>query len=69
MKNSLSGIIIKSLELGHEIISLSFEAVETLSNLFSSAKYESNQYLSGCIPFLEKYINFSKNTDKTIECE
>lgn len=69
IKNNLPGIITKSLELGHEIVSLAHESIQTLSNLFTFAKNESDLYLSSCIPYLEKYINFSKTTDKNNGCE
>ena len=63
LKNALPGIIIKALELGQEIITLSHETIKTISILFEKEKSLSVKYLTGCIPYLEKYINFAKISD------
>lgn len=69
LKNNLPSIIMKSLELGQEIISLSYETIASIAILFHHCKAESVKYLTGCIPYLEKYINFSKADAETDDKE
>jgi hypothetical protein len=64
MKSQLAELIVKTLELGQEIISLAFVAVRCLKKLFLAEKEVAQHYLSVTIPALEKYINVDSNTQR-----
>ena len=64
MKSQLSGLIIKTMELGQEIISLADVAIKCLKKLFFTEKVIAQRCLSDAIPALEKFLNVESNTLK-----
>jgi hypothetical protein len=64
IKSQLAELIIRTLEMGQEIISLAFVAVRCLKNIFTAEKKIAQTYLSSALPALEKYINVDSNSQK-----